>query len=153
MYNHYTLSEYSWLTGCGHTVGSAGCVNDLFQFGFDGLNTYDIQHRGVVIAEFNGCDAFAVNDWFADHPDYDGRAGCKAWKGECDCCGKALVDGKCDCEDWRNRWADAVEADYAEWDGCDEAPVPAGCNGYCRCGEELDCDGLCPAADCTVCDE
>ena len=95
--DQYTLSEYSYRTGCGHTVGSASCIDLLPWSEIDGLNTYSVQRGSTELAEFEGHEALAACAWLVEHADYNGRDGVKAWKGECAWCGKALVNGHCDC--------------------------------------------------------
>ncbi len=94
---NYILTEYSWLTGCGKKVGSAGRIGELLRFDFDGLNTYSVCRADVTLAEFGGCDIDAVRYWFEENADYTGRAGCRAWKGVCDNCDCAL-NAAGDCE-------------------------------------------------------
>ncbi len=94
---NYILTEYSWLTGRAKKVGSAGCVDDLFDYEFDGLNTYAVERDDNTLAEFSGCDSLAVWVWLNDNSDYTGRAGCRAWKGVCDNCDCALgASGYCE---------------------------------------------------------
>jgi hypothetical protein len=95
----YTLSEYSSYTGCGHTAGSAGRIEDLPWEEIDGLNTYGVRRGSVDLAEFEGHEALAAWMWLVENAGYDGVAGVKAWKGECSWCGGRLCDGKCGCEE------------------------------------------------------
>jgi hypothetical protein len=87
----YTLSEYSFLTGSGCCIGSSDCVGGLPWEDCDALNTYAVMRGSATVAEFEGCDVWAARAWLVENPTYDGRNGCKAWKGECD--GQADLNG------------------------------------------------------------
>ncbi len=103
----YTLNECDKDTGRCDLIGSADSIGRLAWERCDALAYYAVQRvyaktadhsAGVVtLACFDGCDVYTVRAWLADHADYTGEAGCLAWKGRCDCCGRMLVDGECDC--------------------------------------------------------
>lgn len=104
----YALVEYSYVTGSGHTAGCAGRIEDLPWEEVDGLNTYAVQRGSVTLAEFEGHEALAAWTWLVENPGYNGVAGVKAWKGECAYCGGRLRDGKCGCEEYAFRAAQAA---------------------------------------------
>ena len=99
----YELIEYNYLTGRVRSLELADSLMSLSWQGCDALNTYTVERNSVIIVEFEGCDVLAARSWLLEHPDYDGSAGCKAWKGICAWCGEELVDGKCDCADYDER--------------------------------------------------
>ena len=59
----FQLSEYSYLTGCGHCVGTAGSIEELPWEECNGLDTYSVQRGSTVLAEFEGDDACVASAW------------------------------------------------------------------------------------------
>ena len=110
----YTLSEYSYLSGCGVCIGSSDSVDRLPFELCDALNTYSVKRGHVDIADFEGCDVNAARSWLEDMFGYDGRCGVAAWKGECSWCGSELYNGECDCEDFVESVDAAEAADIAD---------------------------------------
>jgi len=106
----YTISEYSYRTGSGCCIGSADHIEKLPWEACDALNTYAVMRDSATIAEFEGCDVLAARAWLIKNPGYDGYNGCKVWKDECDYCGGALRDGRCNCVDSAERYNRAMRA-------------------------------------------
>ncbi len=111
----YELTEYPMNSGRSRSKGTADCLDTLNWHGFfgerdsfgnvefDEFSMYAVKRNGVVIAEFHGGAASEAYTWLIENRGYNGDSGCQAWRGFCDSCDKALVDGKCDCEGHADR--------------------------------------------------